>query len=282
MFEFKNIKKFFTYDWKTLIKDIVPKGNKTKMDESEEKNIFNGSILKIIGVVLQYVALMGIAVYIVVKTYSIIYGSSVTSFAFKEAITAVMGKWIFEIALACIFPIAIIVYTKIMKGKEQNGWPIFIILIISVLQIIYFGYLLVSFLLNIAISPLFVIIGLASIFALFLGNIHVSVGCIDFLKKQADAYKAAHPVNNQVTTETPVEQTTEVQAAPQVETTEVKVEPVQQETPVTETPVEPVQQETTFTQVEQVPQTNTVYCTSCGNEVPVGTAYCSKCGNKIS
>ena len=69
MFNFSNVSKLFSYNWSTVIKNLVPKGNKTKMESTEVKNINNGAIIRIIGVVLSQVAAVGVAVYIIFLLY---------------------------------------------------------------------------------------------------------------------------------------------------------------------------------------------------------------------
>ena len=188
MFNFKNVAKLFSYKWGEVIKKLLPKGNNTTMDETECKNIRNGSILRIIGVVFSKVAIVGTAIQIVVKTYKWLYGSSILNYAIDVALKENLGKWIIETIIAAIIPIAILVYTMIMKNKKQNGWPIFIILIISTLHTLYYVYRVVIWFTYITISPIFAIVGILSVLFAFLGNVHIVVGCIDFLVKQYDEY----------------------------------------------------------------------------------------------
>ena len=195
MFNFKNISKIFSYNWSKTIKNLLPKGNKTLMQDQESKNINNGAILRIISVVLAQVATIGVAVCLIMKSSRFLGISGLASYAINEAIRRNMVLWVIEIVIAAALPIGILVYNNIMKKKEQNGWPVFIILILSALQMLYTIYLLIGWTINMIVAPIFALIGMVSVFLTFLGNVHVSVGCIDFLEKQAKSYNEIHSGN---------------------------------------------------------------------------------------
>ena len=98
MFSLENVKKVFKYNWPDFAKKIVPKGNSKEMSETSYKNIFNGAILMILAVVIQYTL---VAIFVNDLWY---YGSSM------------LGYWLrYTISYAAV-PIAILVYNQLMKG----------------------------------------------------------------------------------------------------------------------------------------------------------------------
>lgn len=277
MFNFGNIKKLFSYNWVDVFKKCVPKSNSSLMKEEEFNDIKNGAIVRILAVVFSEIAAIGVAVYTVVKAYSWLYGSDIMNYAISTALTNNVGKWIGEIISAAIVPILILIYVIVMKNKKQNGWPIFIVLIYSLLRTLYALYGCIGWLAAIPISPIFAILGLISVFLVFLGNVHMSVGCADFCIHSAN--EVSSTVNNTVGSYQP----------------NVNVQPIQNmqsvQTPVGSTPMGQYNQTVspnagnTFNQMNNTPvnnlQSNDKFCTQCGNKIPANAAFCTQCGNKF-
>lgn len=280
MFKFSNFKKLFSYNWSQVIKDAVPKGNNSLIQDEAFKDIMNGAIVRILAVVFSKIAAIGIAIYTVVKAYGWLYGNEIMSYALSVALTDNIGKWIIEIITASIIPIIILVYINIMKKKNQNAWPYFIVLIISLLQTLYslwgcFGWF-TSFLIN----PIFAIIGLASVFLVLLGNVHIAVGCVDYCLKSTSEYKAQNPTQNtyQPTPNQTMNQTNTYAQGTNIQNInqhQIQPQPVPN---VEQNPTSGMTQNNTVT---QMPQQQFKFCNQCGTQLAVTTSFCPNCGNKM-
>ena len=71
MFSLKNIKKLFKYDWKTLIKKVLPNGNSGNSTSEEQDTLCKSSIIGIIASAVVIVSVVGV----IIETFSSIYGS---------------------------------------------------------------------------------------------------------------------------------------------------------------------------------------------------------------
>ena len=157
MFKFSNIKKLFSYNFSRDLKNTVPKGNKSVMQDSAYKDIRNGAITRIIAVIVSELSAIGIAVYTIIKALNYYYGSEIFSYAIKQAFLGNIGKYILDILLASIVPIAVLIYIGVMRKKAQNSWPIFILLIVTLIQTAYYLYTCISwFIWNIWINKCFI------------------------------------------------------------------------------------------------------------------------------
>ena len=286
MFNFKNITRLFQYNWNSVVKNLLPKGNNTVIDESEYKNINNGAILRIISAILSEVASVGIAIYVVVKAYSWLYGDAIMKYAISEAIKDNLGKWIVDIIIMALIPIAILIYNNIMKKKEQNGWPIFIMLIIVLLQTLYSLYGIIGWLVGIAVNPLFAILGLVCVLFTFLGNVNIAIGCIDFLQKQANIYvNNAQPIQQPYTISNSVspvpvdnmQQQINQSIQPQdVQTNAVETQYIQPQ----EIQQQPIQQQP-IQQSDQQQVNTPKFCLNCGSPILENSQFCASCGTKL-
>ena len=228
MLVIENVSKLFSYNWSSIIKNLVPKGNKGQMSPQSIKDITTGSITRILGVVLAQAAVIGIAVYVAIRVYSAFGGlSGYFGNALQEAIAESAGTWIGQLISAAIIPIIALIFVQVMKTKQQNAWPYFILLIIAISQAVYSVYGIFGWFALIIASPIFAIIGLVSVAAAVLGSISIAVGCIDFCLQLAPETATVPkpgqpPVANQPTT---------------------PIAPVSAEQPVQQPPVfQPVQQ----------------------------------------
>ncbi len=273
MFKFNDIKKLFTYNWGNVFQNLIPKSNNIVMEKDEYKNLNNGSILRIISVILSEIAIIGIAVYTIVKAYSWIYGKEILNYAIKISLTNNIGRYIVEIIIASIVPIAILVYNNVMKNKNQNGWPIFVILCLTGLHILYSIYAIVTYFIAFIVNPLFAILGIISIVLAFLANVHIIVGCIDFLNRGVTLYKKnnmrqSQPINQ---SQTPVQEnfTNVVNNNAQIQT------PQNSDLSLNQSAING--------NIGQISQDikNTKYCQNCGNKIASTALFCPNCGNKI-
>lgn len=296
MFKFSNIKKLFSYNWSATIKNAVPKGNNSLIQDSAFKDIMNGAIVRIIAVAFSKIGAIGIAIYTVVKAYGWLYGDEIMSYAISSVIKEGLGGWIWEIIVAAIVPIIILVYVNIMKKKNQNAWPYFIVLIISLVQTLYSLYGCIGWFAGFLISPLFAIVGLVSVLLTLLGNVHIAVGCIDYCLKSTEEYRANNP------SATPAPTTNNYQPQPTYQPNVGSVQPVNnyQSQPVsqpdTNAAVMPEQnvasnvvvtpqvsvndpQPNSFGQ-QAVPTSNKM-CPSCQNMNASTSMFCEMCGTKL-
>lgn len=196
MFKFSNIKKLFSYNFGKDLKTATPKGNKSVMQESAYKDIRNGAILRILAVVFSQIAAIGIAVYTVASAYSWL-GGDILGYAFGEVFKENAIRWLLQILAASIVPIIILIYIRVMKNKEQHSWPLFVLLIISLLQTLYSLYSLIAWFAGFIVNPLFAILGIVSVLMILLGNVHISVGCIDYCLKAGKEFLGENPTINQ-------------------------------------------------------------------------------------
>lgn len=180
---FSNVGKLFSYNWGSLLSNVVPRGNKALIDSKSVTDITQGSITRIIGVIVTQIAGIGLAVYIYVKALSYFAGSEISWAIVSEVIRRNTGDWVRDIIITAIVPIAALIYVQVMKRKEQSGWPYFIFGILALLTTFYSIFGLLGWLAGIVISPLFAILGVVSIGLAFLGNASVAVGCMDFCQK---------------------------------------------------------------------------------------------------
>lgn len=279
MFKFSNIKKLFSYNWGEVFKKGVPKGNSSLMQDEEFKDIRNGAIVRILAVAFAKIAAIGIAVYTVVKAYGWLYGNDIMSYAISNALTDNIGKWIGEIIGAAVIPILILIYVCVMKNKKQNGWPIFIILIYSLLQTLYALYSCIGWVVAMPISPIFAILGLVSVFLVFLGNVHMSVGCADFC-----LHASSEVVGN--TSNTVGNYQPNINAGVNQN---INMQPSAQPIGNMQQPVYSQQSNPTMvnnlndgnnSHVNNM-QNNTKFCTQCGNKVNIDATFCTQCGNRF-
>ncbi len=175
MFSLENVKKVFKYNWPDFAKKIVPKGNSKEMSETSYKNIFNGAILMILAVVVQYTL---VAIFVNDLWY---YGGSM------------LGYWLkYTIGYAAV-PIAILVYNQLMKGKAHNSYVVFIIGIICAFEMVSAVYYLFDNIDIIGLFPLLFIGSLARAGLTFLGASHGVIGAFDFCQESVVAYNATNP-----------------------------------------------------------------------------------------
>lgn len=180
------------YNWSKMFNSVTPKGNTGKITGQSAKDITNGAIIYIIGIVIAKISAVGIGYYAAIKATSWLFGNSIynpVSSNLAETITSNMPSYVVGIILSSIIPIAIIVFVNMMKDKEQVTIPYFVILLLAMLQLVYCAYTIIPFIIQVAISPIFVLIGLISSAVIFFGNVSIAVGCIDFCQQVTDAYK---------------------------------------------------------------------------------------------
>lgn len=179
----ENVSKIFSYNWSLVFKDLIPNGNKAIISSQSVKGITYGSIIRILGVVFSQVAIIGLAIYLVFEASSSYGLSGLYAATMPEVISQNIGKWIIDIIIAAIVPIAALVFVKVMENKKQTSWPYFILMIIALAQTVYSVYGIIGWLAGIIISPIFAIIGLISVAIALLGNINIVVGCLDFCQQ---------------------------------------------------------------------------------------------------
>jgi len=180
MLVIQNVSKLFSYNWSSITKSLVPKSNKGLINPQSVKDITAGSIVRILGVIFLQVAVIGVAVYTILRISSIYGASDLYASVMPEVFAENAGKWIGQIISAAIVPIIALIFVQVMKNKQQNAWPYFILLIIAICQAVYSVYGIFGWFTSLIISPVFAIIGIISVAAALLGNISIAVGCIDF------------------------------------------------------------------------------------------------------
>lgn len=312
MFKFSNIKKLFNYKWGSLVKNILPKGNiMATIEEEEYKNINNGAIVRIIAIAFSKLATIGLAIWIVVKAYSAVYGDEIVSYAMSTVLSENAGEYIVDIITAAILPIGLLIYNIVMKNKKQSYWVYFIVLIYALLQTVYSMLGIFGWLGSLLVSPIFALIGIISIFLTFLGNVHIAVGCVDFCvknKPQATANQNTqesgnyqlnatanitqqtvgsyqpNPVNN-IQTQVELNNTISNQNTeqtignyqPSVASVN-NVVPNQPTIPNVEVPT--MENTNAVNETQTIPQQR--FCTHCGNQIVPGTTACPSCNNSIN
>ena len=193
---FNNVKKLFSYNWSSLFKNIVPKGNKSLINDESYKNINRGAILKIVANVVSQIAVISIAIVLVVKAYKWLYGGEILGYAIKSVLSENAVSYLVDILVASILPIGIIIFNSVMKKKQQNTWPYFIVAIFMALNVLYSLWGIIGWVTNIIVNPIFGLIGLATIFITFLGNVDIIVGCVDFCLQSVNEFNVNNPNQN--------------------------------------------------------------------------------------
>jgi hypothetical protein len=249
---FKDLQKLTKYNWGQVSKNLIPSGNSTVMADEDAKKIQKGAIIRIIGAAVYEAMIVITAISLVRAIYGAMglssYVQKILDKAIESAIQSHMGEWIWQFVLAAIVPICALVYVIVMKKKAQNGWPIFILLLVVLAQsawVIYDtirtiagagGALGVIFSVSAISGILMIVCCLVSLLAVLIGSSSIAVGCIEFLQKQhaaAPAPAAAPTAANAAAPAIGSYQPTATPVAPAA-----PVAPVAPAAPVT--PVEPV------------------------------------------
>ncbi len=245
MFDFDNIKKFFKYDWHNMIDTTVPKGNKTKISEESYKDIQNGAIVKIIAACVSLAATVGISMSIASLASSWL---GINLFGINADVDIS-----FSIFSFATLPIAILLYNVLMREKEQNSYPHFVVGIVLLIQSLYTLFSFITWIASFFISPLFGFLGILGLIIDLFGNIHVIVGCVDFCQANRSAYEAA---NNPVKEEEPA----------------ISTKPIKTDEVSLHTDSEPK---------KRGRKKSVKFCTHCGMQLPENAQFCGNCGTKI-
>ena len=202
IFHIENIKKLFTYNWPELIKSIFPNGNKGVVSEEDSKYIQDGAITRIIAVIFIRVAGIGYAFYYVLHRYVGISSSNYINGIISRTLSSNLEKWLTAIVVAAIIPIAILIINKVNKGKEKNSWTFFVILILSLYEIISLLFQAKTWIFLLISYGFFAVIALIGLAIDFFGTVSVAVGCINFCKQNGN--KPVQPVQPVQPVEMPI------------------------------------------------------------------------------
>lgn len=223
-------------------------------------------------------AAVGIAVYTVVKASKWIFGNDgILDYAVSTAVTHNMGKWIIQILGAALIPILILVYNMVMKDKQQNSWPHFIVLLIVALQTIFAVYSCIVWLLGMFINPIFAIIGLGSVCLTLFGNVNIAVGCIDFCRKATSEFVINNP-QQQINNNQPNQQNQQQQNQRQQQNQQQPNQPNQQYQPYQQ--IQPILSNESKENVNTSSE-ETKFCNQCGAIILNDAVFCPKCGAKL-
>lgn len=176
MFDVKNIKKLFKYNWSDVFKTILPKGKSGKLTEEEQKTLQISSIIGIVASALVIISLVVLVYEIYVHSFGAL--SKYLKFSFFDVVS--VGTIIWSIIKCAIIPIGVLVYNIVMGKKEQNGWVIFVMFVLVTLWVVYAFWEGLYGLRAIGYAPLAVLIGLAGSFATLLAGGNMVTVFIDY------------------------------------------------------------------------------------------------------
>ena len=194
LFNFGNVKKFFKYQWGSIIEDTLPKDSKEVIDQESYNNIFYGGVLRIVANLLAILFAIGMVYVIDSLDPTRISGLRTLGLKNDVGVTAF---------LPIIISVIIFTYNSAIGFQPQKSifhfgfvWLIFIDTIFSLIS-------LISYIASLFIAPMYALLGFVSFLLGLLGNVHIMVGCIDFCKRVTKNYIVAHtvaPVQSAITT----------------------------------------------------------------------------------
>lgn len=171
MFDFKRLMRIKEMDFKNLINRIIPKGNKIKVKEEIYKDILSGSILLTIGSILCLIGIISFGLYIFL-TNSYLF-EHIKNFGVDTSINIGSSPMI-------IFSIIILIYSILMKDKEQLSVPYMIVGIVELVWAIGLVFSLIGAIVLTVFFPVSGIMILIGDCICLVGYLFSILACIDF------------------------------------------------------------------------------------------------------
>ncbi|MDE5630027.1 MAG: zinc ribbon domain-containing protein [Bacilli bacterium] len=184
MFDFKDINKLLHYKWNSLFTNCEPKGNKIKMLESEYKKVFNSSICRIAGEVMQLIGNL-VLISVILEL-----GDGTVKLA---GVSTRLSLFTF---IPLLVVLALFGYIILNREKEQTTY--FYIGLMALMFIDTIGSIvsLFGFISSLFINPLSGLLGIIAIILVLMGNIGLFSGLIDFCERAKEEYDKNNTVTN--------------------------------------------------------------------------------------
>lgn len=164
MFNIKELKKIFKYNYKNFFINMRPKDNKRVISDNTFNNIITATILLLIGYFL--------AIVVLTETIPLTSDLKVNYFGIEVG---------FIQYLVLLFPIVVLIFTIINRYKEQTGKVYFYILGVSLVLIAVLLFRIITFMGVLSLSKFLGVLGFISILICLSGYGFLSVGIIDYL-----------------------------------------------------------------------------------------------------
>lgn len=134
---YDRILSLFKYNYKEIIKDFFPKGNRSEIKDSEIKEIKEGLILAIISLVLLNVFTVVLNLIMYYKLHSA-FGNfeSIFHIAFKDIFILNIYTIILNIIFSIAIPVITLIYIEKYKNVKQTSWPYYILTCLSLVIIL--------------------------------------------------------------------------------------------------------------------------------------------------
>lgn len=166
MFNIKELRKLFKYNYKNFFINMKPHDNERSISSNTFNNILTSVILLLIGYSLYVlVLLMAIPIVSSINVNYLGIGSKISFFSI----------------LLTLFPIGVLSYTLVNRNKNQTGKAYFIILIIAMVLLMFFLFRLITFIGLTSLNITLGVFGFISFFCCLLGYGFLFVGIIDYL-----------------------------------------------------------------------------------------------------
>lgn len=164
MFNIRELKKLFKYNYKNFFINMYPRDNKRIISENTFNNIVTSGILLLIGYALSILVLF--------KVMPLTANMKVNYFG----ITLDIGQY-----LVLFFPALVLIYVVINRYKERTGKAYFTILIIGLILGIVLLFRIITFIGVLSLSTILGLLGFISLIISLVGYGFLFVGIIDHL-----------------------------------------------------------------------------------------------------